>query len=220
MGRPALAIGGVALIGAGVAVAAGWWWPTTAEENHQVDQRIESVRLDADAGDIRITAGDVTTASVHERFHYSGSRPDPAYQVEGDQLVLADCGHDCTVDYEVVVPRGTSVTGSAKSGDVDLEGLAVTDVTSNSGELRVREAVGPVKAHGNSGDITVELATPQDVQAAANSGSVTVTVPVDRYRVQARTNSGEQNIDIATDPAGPYLLDLEANSGDVKVTSA
>jgi hypothetical protein len=220
MGRPALAIGGIALIGTGIAIGLGWWWPSTADADHQVAQRIESVRLDTNSGDIRITAGDVTTASVHERFHYSGSRPDQAYQVDGSQLVLTDCGHDCTVDYQVVVPRGTSVSGSAKSGDVDLDGLAVTDVTSTSGEVRVRAAAGPVTAHANSGDVTVDLASPQNVQVDANSGSVTVTVPTDRYRVQARTNSGDQEIDIVTDPAGPYLLDLEANSGDVKVRSA
>jgi DUF4097 and DUF4098 domain-containing protein YvlB len=220
MSRPALAIGGLALIGAGLAIGLNWWWPNTAEADHQVAQPVTGVRLDVNSGDVRITASDVTTTSVHERFHYSGSRPDHAYQLEGAQLVLAGCGHDCTVDYEVVVPRGTTVNGSAKSGDVVLDGVVGTDVTSNSGEVRVTDAAGPVKVHANSGDIEIGLASPQDVHADANSGSVTVTVPADRYRVDVRTRSGDQDVAIPTDPAGAHVLDLQANSGDVRVEPA
>ncbi|MBB2935345.1 hypothetical protein FHX82_002365, partial [Amycolatopsis bartoniae] len=61
MGRPALAIGGVALIGAGVAIAVGWWWPTTEEATYQVVQPVGGVRLDVSAGDVRVTARDVAT---------------------------------------------------------------------------------------------------------------------------------------------------------------
>ncbi|GAB2978211.1 DUF4097 domain-containing protein [Amycolatopsis acidiphila] len=220
MGRTALAIGGLVLISAGIAIGVGWWWPSTAEADHQVAGPVAGVRLDTASGDVRITARDVGTTSIHERFHYNGSRPDAAYRLDGTQLVLAGCGHDCIVDYEVVVPRGATVSGSSKSGDLLLEGVLGTDVTSNSGNVRVEDAAGPVRAHANSGDIEIGLASPQDVHADANSGDVTLTVPSDRYRVQARTNSGDQEIDVATDPAGPHLLDLEANSGDVKVRHA
>ncbi|MTD57649.1 DUF4097 family beta strand repeat-containing protein [Amycolatopsis pithecellobii] len=215
MGRPALALGGVALIGAGVAVALGWWWPQTAEA-HELVPGVQSVRLDVSSGDVRVRAGDAGSTSVVERFRYSGSRPDHAYRLDSGQLVLADCGHDCSVDYEIVVPRGTSVTGNANSGDIELAGVSA-DVSNRSGQIDVRDATGPVKVHTNSGDISVSLSSPQDVTAQASSGDVDLTVPDERYRIDARTSSGDRKIEIPADPTGLHLLDLQASSGDITV---
>lgn len=220
MSRPALAIGGVALIGAGVAIGLGWWWPSSAEQDSLVESRIDTVRLDVDSGDVDIRVGDVATTTVHQEFRYHGARPDNAFQVNGTELVLNRCEPDCSVDYEVVVPRGTAVTGEAQSGDITIEGMAATDVTVRSGDVRVLDGAGSVKVQTRSGDITVNLATPQSVQADANSGDVNVVVPQDRYRVQVQTSSGEQQIDIPTDPAGTRTLDLRADSGDVTLSAA
>lgn len=105
MGRAALAIAGMALVGFGVAVGLGWW-------------------------------------------DYQGrSRPGDAFRVEGDQLVLAPCGGVCSTDYDVTVPRGTTVTGSTTSGLIRLQ------------------ETGPVNVFATSGDIEVTLAEPQDVRA-------------------------------------------------------
>ncbi|TNC26047.1 DUF4097 family beta strand repeat-containing protein [Amycolatopsis alkalitolerans] len=216
MGRPALAVGGTALIGAGVAIAVGWWWPHTGESVHQIAQPIHTVRLDTSSGDVRISAADTTTTSVRERFHYAGSHPDEAYRIADGRLLLNGCGRNCTVDYELVVPRGTTITGGGTSGDVRLDGVAA-DVTSNSGKLTVENAPGPVKAHTTSGDIKISLSTAQDVTADVTSGDVEVTVPDDRYRVNARTTSGDQDIEVPTDPAALHVLDLQATSGDIKV---
>lgn len=220
MGRPALAIGGVALICAGVAIAFSSWRSDSAEQDHQLAQTVTSVQLATSSGDVRVVARDVTTTSVHETFHYSGSQPGQGYRLDGATLVLAGCGHDCTVDYDIVVPRGTAVHGNLTSGDVTLDGVVGTDVTSTSGQIRVTGAAGPVKAHATSGDIEISLASPEDVNAQANSGNVTVTVPNDRYRVDVLTHSGEQEVGIPTDPAGAYVLDLQATSGDVRVEPA
>lgn len=220
MSRPALAIGGVALIGTGVAIGLGWWWPSSAEQDSLVESRIDTVRLDVDSGDVAIRVGDVATTTVHQDFRYHGARPDDTFQVNGTELVLNRCEPDCSVDYEVVVPRGTAVTGDAKSGDITIEGLAATDVTVQSGDVRVLDGAGSVKVRSRSGDITVNLATPQNVQAEANSGDVKVVVPQDRYRVQVETRSGDQQIDIPTDPAGTRTLDLRASSGDVRLSPA
>jgi hypothetical protein len=220
MARPLLAIGGIALIGIGAAIGLGWWWPTSAQEDRQVTQRIDTVSLDTNSGDVHIRADNVATTTVHQRFHYNGSRPNDAFRVTGGRLELTGCGHNCSVDYDVVVPRGATVTGTASSGDVTVDAASSIDVTANSGEVRVRDGAGPVKVQANSGDVSVALAAPQDVQVEANSGDVHVVVPQDRYRVQAQTESGEQKINISTDPAAPHLLDLHANSGDVTINPA
>ena len=221
MGRTALAIGGIALIAVGAAVGFGWstgfGWPSTSTVDRHVAQRIDAVALDVGSGDVHVRAGDVSTTTVHQRFRYSGSHPGDAFTITGTRLELAGCGHDCTVDYDVVVPRGTTMSGQANSGDITAQGLAATDITTRSGEVHVDDAAGPVTVHANSGDITVTLTLPADVRADAKSGDVTVTVPPDRYRVQIETDSGDQDVNIASDPAGTHVLDLRANSGDVKV---
>ncbi|GAA5162002.1 MULTISPECIES: DUF4097 family beta strand repeat-containing protein [Amycolatopsis] len=220
MGRAALAVGGAALIVAGVAVASGWWWHSDDTRDHVVPGRVDSVVIATESGSVRVTSRDVATASVHERLRYHRSRPDDAFRVEGTRLVLSGCGHNCSVDYEVVVPRGTAVTGRANSGDVLLDGVGATDVGANSGDIRVVGPAGPVKANVNSGAITVELTAPQDVRAESNSGDIDVTVPPDRYRVQAEARSGEEQVRVADDPAGTHVIDVRANSGDVLVKSA
>lgn len=202
MGRVALAIGGVALIGAGIAVGLGWWSPggagTTTEVDHQVSQRIHTVRIDdLSSGDVTIQTGPVTAATVHEKFHHGGTTPGDAYRVDGDQLVLSACGHDCTVDFDVTVPSGTAVTGNRHSGTV-----------------RIRDT-GPVDVSGTSGDVDVSLTTPEDVRVQVTSGDVRVVVPVDHYRVEGESGSGDRDIQIASDPAASHVLDLSTRSGDV-----
>lgn len=220
MGRPALAIGGIALIGAGVAIAVGWWWPTSAREDRQVTVQVSSVQLDVRSDDVHVRAEDVATTTVHQEFRYHGGKPADAFHVEGGRLVLTGCGSDCSVDYDIVVPRGTTMSGHSTSGDVTVEGLAATDVTTTSGEIHLLDAAGTVQAQASSGDVTVVARVASDVHVETTSGDVQVTVPNDHYRVRIDTSSGDQRIGIPSDPAGTHLLDLQATSGDVSVTPA
>src|SRR5213080_2764944 len=150
MGRPALAIGGIALIGAGAAIAFGWPTPSIATVDDQLTAQIHTVRIDVASGDVTIRTGDVSTTMIRQRFNYRhGNRPGNAYQVNGDQLVLSTCGDNCSVDFDVIVPSATAVTGKATSGNINL-----TDT-------------GPVDVRATSGDVNVSLRTPENVRADA-----------------------------------------------------
>lgn len=220
MTRTARAIVGIALIGAGVAIATGWWWPSTAEAREDVREEINAVEIDTDSGDVRIRAADVETTTVNQRFRYTWSAPDNAFTVDGGTLLLGDCGWNCTVDYDVVVPLGTTVRGEVNAGDITLDGVAGVDVNTNSGDIAVRN-VGDVKAAiktvANSGDIELRLDAPADVSAEANSGDIRLTVPRAAYRVTGASNSGDRTIEVPTDPSSRHVLELETNSGDVVV---
>jgi hypothetical protein len=201
-GRLALAVGGVALIGAGVMLGVGWWSPTSAESDARVTQQIRTVRIAVRSGEVTVRSGDVSGASVHQVFEYHRrSRPRDAYQATGDQLVLRDCGADCTADFEVVVPRGTAVVGEATSGAIRVDDT------------------GPVDVRATSGTIDVVLRGPQDVHARVTSGEIHLTVPNDRYRVTGDTTSGDRRIDVVDDPAAPNPLDVSTTSGDVTVVT-
>ncbi|NIH77938.1 DUF4097 family beta strand repeat-containing protein [Amycolatopsis viridis] len=223
MGKPALAIGGVALIvaGAGIALAwNGWHISDRAEVQQSVTQSISSVQVDNLSGDVRIRVEDTATTSVHQTFHYDGAQPDRAYRVNGTQLVLDGCGNDCTADYDVVVPRGTTVAGTVTSGNLQVYGVASADLGAVSGNIEVADVAGPVTVHTQSGNIEVRLSVPEDVRAEALSGNVRVLVPPDRYRVTGDTTSGARTVGVVQDPSAQHVLELNSTSGDVSVAPA
>jgi hypothetical protein len=199
MGRAALAIAGMALIGIGVAIGVGWWQPSHANVEARLAQPIRAVRIDVTSSDVRIRTTESSGTTVHERFTYHGTRPGDTFRVEGDQLVLARCGDRCSTEYDVTVPRGTAVTGSTTSGVILLQDT------------------GPVDVSTTSGGVSVVFAGPQDARVHTTSGDIRLTVPHDRFRIAGDSTSGERRVDIATDPAAPNLLDLTTTSGDVTV---
>lgn len=220
MGRPALAIGGLALIVVGAAVAFGWGWPVDETENSQAGASVRSVEFEVTSGNVQIRAGNVTDTSVRETFHTRGihfGRSSHTYHVDGGKLVLDGCGSGCRVDYEIVVPPGTTIHGQSTSGSIDVTGLSGGDLQTTSGDVDADEISGPVRANSNSGSLSVELVSPQDVTAETDSGDIDLRVPRDTYRVLTDHTSGHADVGVTTDPAGAHTLDLRATSGDIEV---
>ncbi|MCU1681691.1 MAG: hypothetical protein JWQ81_2430 [Amycolatopsis sp.] len=214
MGRPLLAIGGIALIGVGVAVAIGFFSTSTAQADGRAGGAVHGVRIDQDSGNVRVRVGNVETATIHETFHYTFSRPGDSFRLDGDQLVLGDCGSNCSVDYDVVVPNGTAVTGKTASGDIDLEGVASADVAASSGAVRVLNVAGPVNVQASSGDINLQ-SIGKDVTARANSGDIEATSLGAKVNLGADSGSVKLHLDGA-DAANN--VQIKAHSGDVDVT--
>jgi DUF4097 and DUF4098 domain-containing protein YvlB len=88
------------------------------------------------------------------------------------------------------------------SGSVVGRGLGAGDVTAQTG----------------SGDITLALTTARSVRAHAGSGSVVLSVPAGRYRVESRTDSGSEDIEVTDDPSSAIVLDVQTGSGDISLT--
>ncbi|WP_026360571.1 DUF4097 family beta strand repeat-containing protein [Amycolatopsis nigrescens] len=227
MARPGLAIGGLVMIGAGVVMGLGWWWPSKSDATANLDQPIRVVEIANDSGDVSVRAGDVPQTTVRQRFDFNWSKPGDSFRVDGDRLVLGDCGRMCTVDYEIVVPRGAAVTGNGDSGDVNLEGVARADVQTDSGSVHVRDVAGPVQVQADSGDVTLS-AIGQDATVRTDSGAVSgeglrgrvnveagsgdialrLDVPQD---VKARADNGEIALTV---PRGSYRVQGDSDSGD------
>lgn len=233
MSRSGRAIAGVVLIGVGVAVGTGWWWPSTAEATAEVREPVRAVEVDADSGDVTVRAEDVDTTTVRQRFDYTWNTPDDAFEVDDGTLTLSDCGWNCTVAYEVVVPLGTTVHGEVDSANLTLHGVSDVDVRADSGDIILRDIDGTVRAEADSGDVhgeglrgeveasadsgnvQLQLDVPADVTAEADSGDIELTVPAADYRVDGETDSGSRDIDVRQDPDAPYTLRLDSDSGDV-----
>lgn len=226
MARPLLALGGIVLIGVGLATAFGWGWGSDFENTNTVSQSIRSVKLESNSGSVKIRTG-TGPSTVHERvsYHWRGKPSGSFYRVDGDQLVLTDCGSNCSVDFEVVVPPGVPVTGRMDSGGLDVAGVASVDVRSDSGHARVEDVPGLVKLQLESGGI--DLRDVGEVQLRADSGSIrgtNVRGPVDvtsssgsvdfaltqANDVKVKADSGSVDIEV---PGGPYRVIGDSDSG-------
>lgn len=210
----ARAVAAAGVLGAGVLVVSACGVTLQSheyEDDNAVPQRITKVQVDG-AGDLRVRVGD--TASVHRVVHYAENDPGKAtWRVQGDTLVLEDCHHaDCSVDYDVVVPQGTTITGEVGSGSVDLDGLADVNFQAHSGDATIRDVSGSVNIAANSGSVTVENVAGA-VAVSADSGDVHLTNLA--AAVTASASSGRVE---GSGLGGP--VKLEADSGAISVRMA
>ncbi|WP_064745152.1 DUF4097 family beta strand repeat-containing protein [Pseudonocardia acaciae] len=195
---------------------------------------VRSVTLDNGSGNVTVrveaAARDV---AVHRTVTYRGDQPGPSYRVDGDSLRIGDCGRLCSVDYVLVVPAGTAVTGGVDSGDAEFAGVSSVTVSVGSGNVTARDVAGPVDVkvdsgdlrgtglggkvavRSGSGDVRLDVIQPRDVHVTADSGDIDLVVPRGQYRVNATSDSGRVKTDMANDPAAAQLLELRTGSGDV-----
>ncbi|MCR6487075.1 DUF4097 domain-containing protein [Amycolatopsis sp. OK19-0408] len=226
MARPLLAVGGIVLIGVGLATAFGWGWGADFENSKTLSETIRSVKLEGDSGSVKIRTG-TGPSTVHEKvnYHWRSKPGDTFFRVDGDQLVLTDCGNNCSVDFEVVVPAGVPVSGQVDSGGLDIAGVASVDVRADSGHARVEDVTGLVKLRLESGGI--DLRDVGEVQLHAESGSINATGvrgPVDvtsssgsvdfslaeANNVKVKADSGSVEVEV---PGGPYRVVGDSDSG-------
>jgi len=213
MARPILALAGIAVIGVGVAIGFGHWgfgFGKTVSRDATLSQPIRSVKLAGDSGDVRIRTGS-GAARVHQTLRYHNSdEPADAFRIVGDQLVLGDCGRNCSADFDVVVPAGLPVTGASDSGSVDLAGVGSVDVSADSGSATVRDVSGPVKLRLDSG--RAELHNVGDIQVRNQSGRITA----DGVRGPVDVNADSGRIDlILTQPSD---VKAKAQSGRIELS--
>ncbi|OXM50943.1 DUF4097 family beta strand repeat-containing protein [Amycolatopsis alba] len=219
MARPLLALGGIALIGVGVLTGLGWWWPSDAEATSELTQPIKSVRVQNDDGAVKIRTGS-GPVKVHQAFEYRWNKPGDAYRVEGDTLVLAGCGNNCEVDYDVIVPAGIPVSGKVDSGAVEIAGVSTVDITVDSGRVDVNDVPGTVKVKADSGRVELQNIG-QDVDVYAGSGAING----ERLggNVQARADSGRIDLELVkaanvTAKTDSGSIEVSVPSGDYNVT--
>jgi DUF4097 and DUF4098 domain-containing protein YvlB len=170
--------------------------------------------------DFRNTNGNVTVTegrgavTVHRDVHYRGTKPGRTTSVAGGTLSLESCGGECSVDYRITVPPGTSVTGSVDAGVLTLTDAATVDIRVGTGTVKITGATGVVHAAANTGSITVQGAS-AGVFAQTGSGDVVATgLKGDTVSVQSETG----DVTVSTVTAQRVLA--ETTTGDVSVTVA
>ena len=187
---------------------------------------VARLEVASDAGTIRVVGADGAEVTVTRSIYRDPVAPTETVRHDGDLLhIESQCPvpvqtTPCRIDYEVQVPRGTTVTIAGAAGDLSTSGLTGPQAAKSvSGDVDLAGAGGDTLiASSTSGDIQLGLdVVPRRVEAESVSGGVTVTVPDGSYRVDADTVSGDVDIDVPTDPSADASLQLESTSGDIEV---
>ncbi|WP_139320859.1 DUF4097 domain-containing protein [Saccharomonospora sp. CUA-673] len=193
--RPALAVGGIAVMAAGVVLAFGWFDETTTERTSTfAADEVDRIAVDVGGGNVAVRVEDVDEITVVERFSYRWNEPGDAHSVSDGALHLDGCAMWCRVDHEVVVPRALAVDGEIGSGTLDIEGASSADVRAGSGTLRLSDVTGDVQVDVGSG--TAEF-TGIGGEVVADAGSGSLVGRDLRGAVEADAGSGRVDLELA-----------------------
>ena len=197
---------------------------------HAADRRVErygaaeSLRIEAAAGDVRVTGADVRRVEVRLRITRGLMEPDVRTALRDGILVLEDdCPPvvlgSCSVDYEVLVPRDAAVVVDADGGDVEAAGLtAGADLQSSAGDVTARRVGGErIRLASSAGGVTGEELTASAVDATSSAGSVELDHARPPDRVAAESSAGDVRVLL---PGGPYAVDADTSAGDEDLTVA
>jgi len=208
----AVALGG-ALAGCGLL-------PTSEfEDSATVSETVRSVRLDLGDGSVTLRGRDGgTDVALLRTVEYRGARPGATHRVEDGVLVLAGCGRNCAVTYEVDLPAGLPVTGGTSNGAVTLSRVGAVDVHTSNGRIEGTDlGGGGVTVETSNGAVELATSVAQDIRVRTSNGDVTVTVPAGAYRVATYTNNGDRDVAVTDDPSAAHSLDLRTSNGDITV---
>src|SRR5580704_7928002 len=183
----------------------------------------EPISLEArlPAGDITVSAEDVTTATVSLTPARSGKRGEEliagtTVEFDGGKLTVIVPDRlrllsSTSLDLVVRLPRGSSCQLKAASADIRCTGeLGSVDARSASGDVSVEQVTGAVSINTASGDVRLKDAAAA-VQVNTACGDVTVSRA--EGSVKARSASGDVRISSITAGRG----EISTVSGDISV---
>lgn len=184
----------------------------------------KSLRVENQAGDIRISSGE--DGGVTARAQFRGITNEETKQRAAEYTLLIEESEstvlvrqpdipNVTVDLVITLPKPTSVEVRSSSGDISvIDTLAACKINARSSDVRLRNLNGPVDVNLMSGDITVEDITSAQVTLENKSGDLTLRRV--KGNVFARTTSGDVNISAFEGKTAS----VETVNGDVKAKFA
>ncbi len=238
-----VAVVGVAVAATGSAAAADLMSSETTQSPVSFDG-VEAIELDLGAGSAVLTGTSTdggtgsggTVAGI--RTDRSGLRePTVTEWVDGSTLHLKSrcpgwVSIRCDVHYELTVPAGVRVTGSASGGGLDLRSLAgdvdvsssgggidATGTTgsltldSSGGGIEVTDATGPAALHSSGGGIDVTRASGA-LTLDSSGGGVTV-IESTSAEVVAESSGGGVTVRLTRSPTS---IDLDSSGGGVTLS--
>lgn len=141
----------------------------------------------------------------------------PPIVQSGNDIIIGerhagDRFRNISIDYEVTLPRASSIEASTGSGDVELRDVGMKfKGSSGSGNVRAKNLHGAANLDSGSGDIELDQSAPGDVRAQTGSGSIRLNNVAGGLK--AGTGSGD--IEISGNPVTDWKIDT--GSGSVRL---
>lgn len=204
--------------------------------------RIQEVHVDLDSGSVQVTGGGTGQVKSAAVAQWYGEKPIVDFIEEGTLLrVAVACGRadTCQVDLSLEMPPEaklfvngeatdvmvTSVAGPAKidtaTGDIELTGCSGRlDLGVEDGRITGKALTSPhTVAEATNGAIALDYAAiPASVWAETTRGDISMTVPWDRYVVEAKSDDGRVDIRVPQAPSGTHALHAIAHyAGDISI---
>ena len=125
----------------------------------------------------------------------------------------SDLFRNISIDYDVTLPRSSSLTAVTGSGDLDAQDVGASiKAQSGSGSVRVHNIQGPATLGTGSGDVDLEQTGPGDVKAETGSGNLHLRGV--SGAVKASTGSGD--IEAEGQPTSDWRI--STGSGSIRLT--
>jgi len=224
--KAAILIGGLAFLPA-VALAAEASFDRTLNVGPNT-----YLHVNTGSGYIHISPG--SDSQVHIVGHvksgnggwFSGGSPDdrvkeiaanPPIQQNGNEVRIGKDGNwqnNITIDYEITAPKGAKIDAGSGSGDLRINDFAGgLKANTGSGSIETRGIAGAVELGTGSGDIRADLVNPSSTKAETGSGSIRLNGVTGWLK--AGTGSGD--IEIQGQPTSEWKL--ITGSGTVTLTT-
>lgn len=239
-----VAVVGVAVAATGSAAAADLMNSETTQAPVSF-QGVEAIELDLGAGGAVLTGAEGASSDAGSGGEVTGTRtersglrkPTVTEWMDGSTLHLKSrcpgwVSIRCDVHYELTIPAGVRLTGSASGGGLDLRSLAgEVDVSSSGGGIdatgttgpltldssgggiEVTDATGPAALHSSGGGINVTRSSGA-LALDASGGGVTVTESTSS-EVVADSSGGGVTVRLTRSPTS---IDLDSSGGGVTLT--
>ena len=224
-----LVCGSLMVLIAAAAVLAVWWLESsrTTTVVYTVPGTLLGVELRVQSGDITIVGGGRVSVSRSDHSVFGHGPRERRLVRSGTLHLVSTCPvlilGSCASNYRIEVPNNVSITVRAEQGAVRLEGYqGSANLKTNAGSISVEGYCGLVLgATSASGNIRVGTScSPSRLALFSARGSVAVTVPAGRYRINADSRSGSSRVSgLVSDAGAPWDIEALSNSGNVTVAA-
>jgi DUF4097 and DUF4098 domain-containing protein YvlB len=196
-----------------------------------------NVTVSTGSGSIRLHPGSDNqihiTGHVHGNHGWMGSSNDidariqqivsnPPITQSGNDVTIgerhsADLFRNISIDYDINLPRNSTISASSGSGDVEIQDVGANlKANTGSGSVRARGIHGPAYLQTGSGDIELQQTSSGDVRAQTGSGSIRISGL--NGGLHAGTGSGD--IEVNGQPSQDWKLDTGSGSVHINVGTA
>lgn len=206
------------------------------EESLEFSESISSLVVNAQSGDVHVTAAETDVISVDLVIRGDDTVVDQS--IRGEELLLeTNCDKqllNCSVSYTITVPPRMVVSLDSGSGDLSVVGtIGNAQLDTGSGnaeahcirgdEILLQSGSGDIfcseveadrlEADTGSGDVTLSQSIIDDLIAETSSGDIEGR-SLEVARISADTGSGDVNVSSSTPPES---LRADTGSGDINL---